>query len=169
MSSYWKNYGNTTEAFELMPEEKKLRKIRHHRVLKKATKPKASAQRRAGQLQRISFRTIFTLVIIFAGALCVSVSLASVAVSSNKILQLKNSISSQKEINSELAKQLAYDSDINDVMAKAKELGMSEPKPYQSFHVTVPSGSYAVSSEDSSQPGEAEAKANTQASTGKNN
>jgi cell division protein FtsL len=139
-----RNYWNTSEAFELYPEIApritKLRKVRKHVKAKPVFVYTPSGKR------VISLPTVFTLILIFAGALAVSLSFSSFYMGAERVSALQDELSKQRGINSELEVRIADGSDLESLRKTAQELGMSEPKPYQSFKVAVPEGSYAVSS-----------------------
>jgi hypothetical protein len=90
---------------------------------------------------------IMTLVLVFAGALAMSLCISSYYLAASAVSSLQSKLASQREANSNLAKQAAEDPDLNFVRETAQGLGMSEPKPYQVFKVAVPKGSYAVSTD----------------------
>jgi hypothetical protein len=136
-------YWNTSEAFKLPPETPVPRKARlkRRRVRTRPVfiyAPSATPQ--------VKMAPILTLVLVFAGALAMSLCISSYYMAASSVSSLQSKLASQRETNANLAKLASEDPDLDLVRETAKGLGMSEPKPYQEFKISVPKGSYAVAS-----------------------
>jgi len=97
----------------------------------------------------ITFKTVFTLLVIFVGAIFVTISSAMIGDINVKINDKRAKLQNQREVNAALRAQSTQKYTLEEVERLAREnLGMNKPDPSQIIYINVPKQSYVVISDD---------------------
>lgn len=102
---------------------------------------------------RISFRTIFTVILIFLGGLGTAFSYAFINDTQSQISKARSALQAQKEANAALRAEITQKYTLDEVAIIATErLGMNKPDSSQTIHINVPKQSYVVLNEEEETP-----------------
>jgi len=138
MSTYFKNFGNTVRIVEAEPA------VRKKTAVKVRRRRSVTYVYKNDHRHKLSPLTVITLTLIFAGAACTAASYAKVSVANQTVISLTNQLRETQSQNEALAKEATrFDDAVSMRDIAENKLGMSEPKPYQIRHITVPEENYA--------------------------
>ena len=131
--AYYSNYGNTARALEPAPDRQK--------PLEPAKTKKRSAVMfvyRNDHKHKLSVLTVITLLLIFTGAAGIAVSYANISIAEQRLNTLTENLREKQLLIKNMTEQVNRHADTSWIMEAARNMGMSEPKPYQIVHINVP-------------------------------
>jgi len=95
---------------------------------------------------KVSFPSVISLIIIFAGALGVVLMSPATSNGSAALASVNSAIAAEQQNIDSLRAQLTVTQNLAEIEDIAvNKLGMTRPKPYQIIHIDVPRQSYVVS------------------------
>ena len=134
--AYYKNYGNTARSIESEPV------IQPKPPVKSKKSRAVMFVYRNDHRHKLSLLTVITLLFIFAGAAGIAVTFANTSIAKQRLNTLNRELREKRLLIKNMSEEVNRHADTCSLMEAARNMGMSEPKPYQIIHINVPDENY---------------------------